>query len=117
MDGNKKQRTSIDHHVHGSSGEKSGFARSEIGGDQMCAVLLPHVRGGVAQGSNNIVGGTRMNMRRQQGAGPQIDHGHCNDDQLWSQCVGPERSLVRPFLRPAAKVAAFMLVTPPGAQL
>lgn len=55
-----KSLTSIDHHVHGSSGEQSGFAWGQVGRDEMSAILFPHIRCGIAHRSNDVVGSTRM---------------------------------------------------------
>lgn len=103
--------------MHGSSGEQSSFAWGEIGRDEMGAVLLPHVRGGISHGGNDVIGSTRMKVGWQHAAGSEVDHSHYSEGQLWLGDVQAVRLLVKPFLRPAAKVAAFMLVTPPGAQL
>jgi hypothetical protein len=60
MGGRKRRyhkRTSVHHHVHGCARENGGVAWCQDLCDQPGAVLLVHVRGGVAQDGHDEVDG------------------------------------------------------------
>jgi hypothetical protein len=59
-----QKRTSVHHHVHGRARENGGVARRQDLCDQPGAVLLVHVRGGVAQDGHDEVDGVWVVMRR-----------------------------------------------------
>jgi hypothetical protein len=60
----RTKRTGVHHHMHGCSRENGGVAWCEDFCDQPGAVLLVHVRGGVAQDGHDEVDGVWMVVRR-----------------------------------------------------
>jgi hypothetical protein len=72
----RHKRTSVHHHVHRSPREDGGVARGQDLRDQPGAVLLVHVRGGVARDGHDVVDRVRVPVRWEHRAGAQVEHCH-----------------------------------------
>ena len=74
--GRKRGHTGVHHHVHRALREDGPVARRELLRHQPRAVLLVHVRRRVAVHGDDVVCGAGVQVRRQHGAGPQVQHRH-----------------------------------------